>query len=153
MGACSFCSNDGNGKLTFGQTGADKPFDFSKLTEEKTEIKFLCVGDSKVGKSTFLQSYSQGQFVETTEEKSDLTIEKEFYEKKVQIVGEELPCGENEKKNRQDKYKDSSVHAIVVCVAVDQQEKEKPAENWISEIQEVQNETPIILILTKIDLV
>ena len=57
MGAmltCSWC----NSQLVYGSTGYDLAFDWAKMpADKKTDIKFICVRDAKVGKSAFLQSY------------------------------------------------------------------------------------------------
>ena len=147
MGALAFCGNC---------CGAESkaPFDWKSLPANGNyEVKFLCVGDEKVGKSTLLQSFQQGQFTETVEESQrDVTKEADFDERKVQVHGEELATGDDKKAERLEKYKDSSYQAIVICVAVDQQETINPAGNWIKEIREAQVDTPIILMLTKTDL-
>ena len=118
MGACAFCSSSSSGPLHFGGPGGDIPFDWKLLKDAKTEIKFLCVGDSQVGKSALMQSYLKESFVGTPVQESKFDVEKEFGGKKVQIKGEELPSAGAEKENRQKKYAEKDVHAIVVCVAV-----------------------------------
>ena len=119
MGACAFCSSSSSGPLFFGAPGADIPFDWKLLTAAKTDVKFLCVGDSQVGKSAMMQSYLKSSFVGTPVQEAPFDVEKEFGGKKVQVKGEELPSADAEKENRQKKYAEKGVHAIVVCVAVD----------------------------------
>ena len=110
MGALSFCGNCcGGGKLSFADPEGKKPFDWKKLPEggeEPFEVKFLCVGDSQVGKSTLLQSYQANHFVESVDGSKDLSIEVTFEERKVKIEGVELASGDEGKDDRVTKYKD-----------------------------------------------
>ena len=103
--------------MFFGAPGADIPFDWKLLTAAKTDVKFLCVGDSQVGKSALMQSYLKSSFVGTPVQAAPFDVEKEFGGKKVQVKGEELPAAEGEKENRQKKYAEKGVHAIVICVS------------------------------------
>ena len=119
MGACAFCNSSSSGPLYFGAPGADLPFDWKLLPATKTDIKVLFVGDSQVGKSALMQSYLKNSFVSTPVQAAPFDVEKEFGEnKKVQLKAEELSAADGEKDNRQKKYADKEVHAIVICVAV-----------------------------------
>ena len=63
-----------------------------------------------------------------------------------------MDCTEEKKEERLKKYEDKDVQVFIVCVAVDQADKEKFAEKWIDEIRAKNTKAPIVLVLTKNDL-
>ena len=112
----------------------------------------MLVGDNSVGKSSLITSYRKNEFSEA-EEPTVLDVyrgTKNINKEKVDVEIHDTSGDENLGTNRNLQYQDADI--FMICVACNDHDSLESVQRWRVEIQNVAPEAPIMLILTKSDL-
>ena len=115
-------------------------------------IKIVLVGDTSVGKSCLIRNYLENSFSEDYEP-TVLDIfrgTKNVKKKQIEIEIHDTSGDQHLGVNRATQYINADV--FMICVAVNSPDSFENIARWKYEIQEVVQEVPIILVLTKSDL-
>ena len=115
-------------------------------------IKMVLVGDTSVGKSALIKNYLENSF---SEEYIPTVLDvyqgtKNVKKRQIDIEIHDTSGDEQLNVNRAVQYNKSDV--FLVCVAINSKTSLENVNKWVNEIRQVCPNTPILLILTKIDL-
>lgn len=116
------------------------------------ELKLVLVGDTSVGKSCLITNFLKNSFTEDYEP-TVLDVyrgTKNVNAKQVEIELHDTSGDEHLGVNRKVQYQDAD--CFMICVACNMMDSFENIGKWKAEIQEVEQQKPIMLILTKSDL-
>ena len=136
----------------------DPNYKFSDLSKSssKPNIRVVMVGDANAGKTSAIENYMHNTF-DINKGPSKAVLDAEKLEKSVNDImfGIEMQdtSGQRDEAqtSRRQQYKDSDV--FMLCLAVNSEDdSDEGVQFWINEIRSVEPRKPIVLMLTKDDL-